>query len=90
MTDFIDPNEFESEDELFSYILEHLVKPRLREALGAEAMTIADDECPGDVAGLLSTEEAEEAKAAVEGLRGRDRDRLDAAKDAFDREDAGE
>ena len=40
---------------------------------------------PDDVAGLLSKEEAETAKQAVERLRGRDRDRLDAARSAFDR-----
>lgn len=43
---------------------------------------------PGDVAGLLSAEEAEQAKAAVERLRGRGQDRLDAARDAFEGEDA--
>ena len=42
---------------------------------------------PGDVAGLLSEDEAEEAKAAVERLHGRDRDRLDAARDAFEGEE---
>ncbi|MFC6824981.1 hypothetical protein [Halopelagius fulvigenes] len=45
---------------------------------------------PDDVAGLLSKEEAEEAKAAVERLRGRDRDRLDAARAAFKSENADE
>jgi hypothetical protein len=45
---------------------------------------------PDDVAGLLSSQEAEKATAAAERLRGRDRDRLDAARDAFDRENAGE
>lgn len=39
---------------------------------------------PGDVAGLLSDEEAEEAKAAVEDLRSRDDGRLREARDAFD------
>jgi hypothetical protein len=39
---------------------------------------------PSDVAGLLSDAEAETAKAVVEGLRGRDRDRLDAAVNAFE------
>jgi len=38
---------------------------------------------PSEVAGLLTEAEAEDAKAAVEGLRGRDRDRLDAARAAF-------
>ncbi|MCU4802046.1 hypothetical protein OB920_16840 [Halobacteria archaeon HArc-gm2] len=37
---------------------------------------------PDDVAGLLSEAEAETAKDAVERLRGRDRDRLDAAIDS--------
>jgi len=39
---------------------------------------------PDDVAGLLTEDEAEVAKDAVEDLRGRDRDRLDDARDAFD------
>lgn len=38
---------------------------------------------PGDVAGLLTDEEAEEAKAAVDELRRRDSDRLRRARDAF-------
>jgi predicted CopG family antitoxin len=38
---------------------------------------------PSDVAGLLSKPEAEEAKAAVQRLRDGDRERLDAARDAF-------
>lgn len=44
---------------------------------------------PDDVAGLLSESDAEEAKAAVDRLRGRDRDRLDAARETFadDQED---
>jgi predicted CopG family antitoxin len=42
---------------------------------------------PDDVAGLLTAEEAEEAKEAIEGLRGRDRDRFDAATEAFERGD---
>jgi hypothetical protein len=41
---------------------------------------------PGDVAGLLTENEAEEAKEAVGELRGRDRDRLDAARSSFDDE----
>ena len=45
---------------------------------------------PSDVAGLLSEDEAMEAKAAVERLRGRDRDRLDAARNAFENEDTEE
>ncbi|MEZ3163803.1 hypothetical protein ABNG03_03945 [Halorubrum sp. RMP-47] len=45
---------------------------------------------PGDVAGLLTAGEAEEAKEAVENLRGRDRDRLDAAGNAFEAEDTTE
>lgn len=46
---------------------------------------------PSDVAGLLTEEEeAEGAKEAVRRLRGRDRDRLDAARNAFEREDTGE
>ncbi len=44
---------------------------------------------PADVAGLLSDAEAEEAKEAVERLRGGDRDRFDAAREAFEDEDAG-
>lgn len=44
---------------------------------------------PDDVAGLLTEEEAEEAKDAVEDLRSRDRTRLDAARAAFE-EDADE
>lgn len=38
---------------------------------------------PGDVAGLLTDEQAEEAKAAVDELRSRDSDRLRRARDAF-------
>jgi len=45
---------------------------------------------PGDIAGLLTEKEAEEAKEAVGRLRGRDRDRLDAARGAFDTENASE
>jgi len=45
---------------------------------------------PDDVAGLLSKEEAAAAKEAVGGLRGRDRDRLEAARNAIEREGAGE
>lgn len=45
---------------------------------------------PSDVAGLLSEEEAEDAGEAVDRLRGRDRDRLDAARDAFERDGVGE
>ena len=45
---------------------------------------------PNDVAGLLTEEEAEDAKEAVNRLRGRDRDRLDAARNAFEGEDADE
>ncbi|MFB6082726.1 MAG: hypothetical protein ABEJ94_00595 [Halorientalis sp.] len=43
---------------------------------------------PEDVAGLLSEDEAEEAKEAVSDLRSRDRGRFDAASDAFESEDA--
>jgi predicted CopG family antitoxin len=43
---------------------------------------------PDDVAGLLDETEAEDAKDAVSGLRGRDTDRFDAARDAFQSEDA--
>ncbi|ERH06949.1 MAG: hypothetical protein J07HN4v3_02575 [Halonotius sp. J07HN4] len=39
---------------------------------------------PSDVAGLLSETEGEEAKAAVQRLRDGDRDRFDAAREAFD------
>jgi hypothetical protein len=45
---------------------------------------------PGDVAGLLSKEDAETAKEAVDRLRGRDRDRLDAAGSAFESEETDE
>jgi len=45
---------------------------------------------PGDVGGLLSAEEAEDAKEAVDRLRGRDRDRLDAARSAFESGDSAE
>lgn len=45
---------------------------------------------PGDVAGLLSEADAEEAKEAVERLRNRDRDRFDAARTAFDTEETEE
>jgi hypothetical protein len=41
---------------------------------------------PGDVAGLLTDEEAAEAKAAVENLRGRDTGRLQRAREAFEDE----
>jgi len=43
---------------------------------------------PSDVAGILSESEAEDAKAAVARLRGRDSGRFDAARRAFDRGDA--
>jgi len=36
MTEFINPNDFRDEDELFDYILEHVVKPKLQEALGTD------------------------------------------------------
>ena len=39
---------------------------------------------PEDMAGLLSEAEAETAKHAVDCLRGRDRDRFDAARAAFE------
>ena len=39
---------------------------------------------PSDVAGLLTEEEAEDAKDAVGRLRGGDRDRLGAAHSAFE------
>lgn len=42
---------------------------------------------PGDVAGLLSEDEVERAKAAVDELRGRDRARFEAARRAFGGED---
>ncbi|MEF8777560.1 MAG: hypothetical protein V5A36_01475 [Natronomonas sp.] len=45
---------------------------------------------PSDVAGLLTEREAENAKEAVDRLREGDRDRLAAARDAFESEDAGE
>lgn len=43
---------------------------------------------PADVGGLLSESEAEDAKAAVNDLSGRDSDRFDAARNAFDEEDS--
>jgi len=43
---------------------------------------------PSDVAGVLSEDETDEAKAAVDRLRGGDRDRLEDACDAFDRDGA--
>jgi hypothetical protein len=45
---------------------------------------------PDDVAGLLTEEEAADARAAVDRLRGRDRDRLDAARNAVDDERSAE
>ncbi|WP_436912351.1 hypothetical protein [Halosimplex marinum] len=42
---------------------------------------------PDDVAGLLTSEEAERAKAAVDDLRGRDGDRFAAARAAFEDDD---
>jgi hypothetical protein len=38
---------------------------------------------PGDVAGLLTEAEAEDAKEAVNSLHGRDRDRLETARSAI-------
>lgn len=43
---------------------------------------------PGDVAGLLSEGEAEDAKEAVDRLRSGDRDRFDAARSAFEHDGA--
>ncbi|OYR49678.1 hypothetical protein DJ73_17385 [Halorubrum sp. Ea1] len=45
---------------------------------------------PGDVAGLLTEGEAEAAKEAVQKLRGRDRDRLNAAQATFEAGDTTE
>jgi hypothetical protein len=45
---------------------------------------------PSDVAGLLTEGEAEDAKQAVNRLRGGDRERLDAAHGAFEGEDTHE
>jgi hypothetical protein len=45
---------------------------------------------PSDVAGLLTENEAEDAKEAVNRLRKGDQDRLDAARDAVGSEDAEE
>ena len=45
---------------------------------------------PGDVAGLLTEEEAGDAKEAVNRLRGRDLDRLDTARRAFESEGTDE
>jgi len=42
---------------------------------------------PSDVAGFLTEEEAENAKEAVNRLRGHDRNRRDAARSAFESED---
>lgn len=42
---------------------------------------------PSDVAGLLSEDEAEDAKAAIENLRGRDHNRLNAAREVFESEE---
>jgi hypothetical protein len=42
---------------------------------------------PDDVAGLLTTEEANRAKAAVDDLRGGDGDRFAAARAAFEDDD---
>jgi predicted CopG family antitoxin len=38
---------------------------------------------PADVAGLLTKDEAEDAKEAIKDLRDRDRSRFDAAREAF-------
>jgi hypothetical protein len=43
---------------------------------------------PTDVAGLLTEDEAADAKEAVSDLRGRDDDRFDAARDAFEGTDS--
>lgn len=45
---------------------------------------------PEDVAGLLTEEEATAATEAVEDLRGRDRGRFEAARQAFEQETSGE
>jgi predicted CopG family antitoxin len=45
---------------------------------------------PEDVAGLLTSEEAEEAKETVEDLRDRDGSRFEAARETFEGEDADE
>lgn len=45
---------------------------------------------PTDVAGLLTEEEAKDAKEAGSRLRRRDRDRLEAARSAFEREGSSE
>lgn len=45
---------------------------------------------PEDVAGLLTEDEAEDAKEAVKNLRAKDRSRFDSARDAFECEDADE
>lgn len=45
---------------------------------------------PEDVAGLLTEAEAEDAKEAAERFRGGSRDRLDAARNAFEAEDDDE
>lgn len=48
------------------------------------------DPNPEDVAGLLTRDEADDAKEAVRDLRSRDRRRFDAARNAFADEDAEE
>lgn len=45
---------------------------------------------PEDVAGLLTEDEAEDAKTAVRDLRDRDRPRFEAAREAFAGEDTEE
>ena len=45
---------------------------------------------PEDVAGLLTKDEAEEAKEVVKALRDRDRSRFEAAREAFEGEGANE
>ena len=51
---------------------------------------LCEDCYADDEEGLLSEEEAEDAKEAVDRLRGGDRDRLDAARSAFENENADE
>jgi hypothetical protein len=44
---------------------------------------------PEDVAGLLTEDEAADAKEAVKDVRGRDRERFDAAREAVENEGGG-
>ncbi len=58
MTDFIDPERFDNEDALLAYILEHVVKPRLKEILGSESL---DDVEIGGMAYVFGTRQGNRA-----------------------------